>query len=183
MGLTGQPTDLDAYLRPLYQDLDGASRLDEVERIAAIARRLYTPPPGEARAFELLLRFHRLGRWLEKVGNLSRTVLAVKGVTEEELRRTAASIARLDEPVTQAERAVAAAVLIDGAGVRGLTEHFTRARREGNSLMDVLRAALSDVAVPEWISPRAEEWLYARREMRRQTCRRILEELQLDDLV
>lgn len=173
---------LESFLRPLYQDLDGVSRFEEVERIAAIARRLYVPPAEDARAFELLLLFHRLGRWLEKVGNLSRTVLSVGGLTETELRRTVASIARLQAPVSDAERAVAAAVLIDTAGVRGLTEHFARARREGSSLMDILRAALSDVAVPEWLPPRAEEWLYARREARRETCRRLLEELQLEDL-
>jgi hypothetical protein len=170
---------LESFLRPLYQDLDGVSRFEEVERIAAIARRLY---PADDRAFELLLLFHRLGKWLDKVGNLSRTVLAVGGLTEVELRRTAASIARLGEPVTEGERAVAAAILVDSAGVRGLTELFTRARREGSSLMDVLRAALSDVAAPEWLPPRAEEWLHARREARRQVCRRLLEELELDDL-
>jgi len=170
---------LESFLRPLYQDVDGVSRFEEVERIAAIARRLYA---NDDRAFELLLLFRGLGRWLEKVGNLSRTVLAVGGLTEAELRRTAASIARLAEPLTEAERAVAAALLIDSAGVRGLTELFTRARREGSSLMDVLRAALSDVATPEWLSPRAEEWLHARREARREVCKRLLEELELDDL-
>lgn len=175
--------DLLTFLKPLYQDLDGVSRLEEVERIAKIARRLYAPAgAAEARAFELLLRFHRLGRWLDKVGNISRTLLAVDGLDEAELRRTALSIQRLDEPITEAERAVAAAVLIDEAGVRGLTEHFTRARREGNSLMDVLRAALSDVESPDWLPPRAEEWLQARREARREVCRRLLEELALDDL-
>jgi hypothetical protein len=174
---------LEEFLRPLYQDLDGASRVAEVERIAAIARRLYTPPPQEAHLFELLLRFHRLGRWLDKVGNLSRTMLAVGGLSASDLRSTAASIARLDGPVTDAERAVAAAVLIDGAGVRGLTELFSRARREGNSLMDVLRAALSDVDAPDWLSPRAEEWLRVRREARREFCRTLLEELQMEDLV
>jgi hypothetical protein len=173
---------LETFLRPLYQDLDGASRLDEVERIAGIARRLHTPRADDARAFELLLLFHRLGKWLDKVGNVSRTVLGVPGLTEGELRRTAASIARLQAPVSEAERAVAAAVMIDEAGVRGLTEHFTRARREGSSLMDVLRSALSDVAVPEWLPPRAEEWLHQRRESRREMCRRLLEELQLEDL-
>lgn len=175
--------ELDAFLKPLYQDLDGVSRLDEVERIARIARRLYTPSSSEdARAFELLLRFHRLGKWLDKMGNLSRTLLAVNGLSEMELRRTAASIQRLEAPVSEAERAVAAAVLIDEAGVRGLTEHFTRARREGNSLMDVLRAALSDAAVPDWLPEQAEEWLHRRREARREVCRRLLEELALDDL-
>jgi len=171
---------LETFLRPFYQDLDGASRFDDVERIARIARRLYTPPESDARSFELLLLFHRLGTWLEKVGNLSRTLLGVSGLTDDDLRRTAASIRRLDAPVTDAERAIASAVLIDGAGVRGLTEQFGRARREGNSLMDVLRASLSDVAVPEWFPQHAEEWLHARREARREVCRTLLEELAME---
>jgi hypothetical protein len=168
---------LETFLRPFYQDLDGASRFDDVERIERIARKLHTPADREARAFELLLLFHRLGTWLEKVGNLSRTLLGVPGLTEAELRGTAMSIRRLDDPLTAEERAVAAAVMIDHAGVRGLTELFGRARREGNSLMDVLRAALSDVAVPDWLPPGAEEWLHQRREARREVCRKLLEEL------
>jgi hypothetical protein len=171
---------LETFLKPLYQDLDGVNRLDDVDRVAKIARRLYTG--SDDRAFELLLLFHLLGRWLEKVGNASRTALVVGGITEQELRQTAASIRRLETPVTEEERAVAAALLIDAAGVRGLTEHFTRARREGNSLMDVLRGVLSDVAVPEWLPLRAEEWLHRRRESRREVCKRLLEELALDDL-
>jgi hypothetical protein len=167
---------LETFLRPFYQDLDGASRFDDVERISRIAHKLHVPE-GDARAFELLLLFHRLGPWLEKVGNLSRTLLGVPGLAEAELRQTAAAIRRLGAPVTPAERAIAAAVLIDSAGVRGLTELFGRARREGNSLMDVLRAALSDVTVPEWLSPQAEEWLHERREARREVCRKLLEEL------
>lgn len=172
---------LETFLRPFYQDLDGASRFDDVERIARIAQKLYTPPDAEARAFELLLLFHRLGTWLEKVGNLSRTLLGVPGLTDAELRQTAMAIRRLDAPATDAERAVAAAILIDGAGVRGLTELFGRARREGNSLMDVLRASLSDVSVPEWLPPDAERWLHARREARRDVCRRLLEEIAMED--
>lgn len=173
---------LETFLRPFYQDLDGASRFDDVERIAKIARRLYTPAsPDEAKAFELLLLFHRLGNWLEKVGHLSRTLLGVEGLTDDDLRRTAASIRRLEDPISPVERAVAAAVLIDNAGVRGLVEHFSRARREGNSLMDVLRAVLSDMSVPDWLPPDAEEWLYARREARREVCKRLLEELAMED--
>ncbi|HYO77242.1 MAG TPA: hypothetical protein VE010_12320 [Thermoanaerobaculia bacterium] len=76
---------------------------------------------------------------------------------------------------------MAAAVLIDSAGVRGLTEQFGRARREGNSLMDVLRAALADAEVPEWLPRGAAEWLQARREARREVCRKLLEEISLDD--
>jgi hypothetical protein len=175
--------DLETFLRPLYQDLDGVSRADEVERIAKIARRLYAPSTAEeARVFELLLAFHRLGRWLDKVGNLSRTALAVDGLSEGELRQTAASIRRLDAPVTNAERAVAAAVLIDEAGVHGVMLQFARARREGSSKMDVLRNVLSDVFVPDWLPDAAHEWLHARRESRRELCRRLLEELAVEDL-
>lgn len=174
---------LEAFLKPLYQDLDGVSRFEEVERIARIARKLHAPrDAANERAFELLLLFHRLGKWLDKVGNRSRTLLSVNGLTERELHQTAVSIRRLDEPVTDAERAVAAAVLIDTAGVRGLTELFARARREGNSMMDVVRAAVSDVFVPEWMPPKGEERLHARREARREVCRQLLEELALDDL-
>lgn len=175
---------LEAFLRPLYQDVDGASsRFAEVERVATIARKLYTPASeSDARAFELLLLFHRLGKWLEKVGNLSRTKLVVGSVTEAELHQVAASIRRLDDPQSDAEKAVAAAMLIDEAGVRGLTEHFTRARREGSTLMDIIRNAVADVSVPDWMPPQGESWLHERREARRAICKRLLEELALDDL-
>lgn len=174
--------DLASFLRPLYQDVDGASHTDAMERISKIARRLYQPPtPAAERDLDLLLRFHRLGNWLDKMGNLTRTALAVEDISGAELRRTAASIKRLDAPVTEAERAVAAATLIDGAGVRGLAEHFAHARREGASQMDVLRNVLADVFVPEWMSEQAEEWLHARREARRQFCKRLLEELAVED--
>src|SRR5438477_8273822 len=114
---------IEAFLRPLYQDLDGVSHFDEMQRVGRIARML----APASRELELLIAFHRLGRWLEKVGNISRTVLAVPELTESDLRRTAASIARLDAPMSEAERAVAAAILIDSAGVRGLAERFVRA--------------------------------------------------------
>src|SRR5512141_753395 len=98
------------FLKPFYQDLDGTSHLDDVERIGTIARQVHG---RDDRDLELLVLFHILGTWLEKVGNISRTTLAVEAVTEAELRRTAASIRRLDAPVTDAEKSVAAAVLID----------------------------------------------------------------------
>jgi hypothetical protein len=172
-------TDLRSFLRPLYQDLDGASRFDDVERIAAIARRLYVPSTDE-RAFELLLLFHGLGRWLEKVGNLSRAVLTT-GVSEGELRATAASIRRLEDPSTDAERAVAAALLIDSAGVRGLAEKLARSRREGSSVLDVVRNELADAIEPGWLPENARAWLASRYEARREMCRRILGEFGLEE--
>ena len=163
---------LEHFLRPLYQDLDGVSRFDDIERVARIARRLH--PDGD-RAFELLLLLHGLGKWLEKMGNLSRTVLAV-GLSEEELRQTVASIQRLGAPESEPERAVAAAVLIDNAGVRGLAERLARARREGQSVSDVVRHALADAETPEWLPEGARALLEERRERRREFCRAILDE-------
>ena len=161
---------LDTFLLPLYQDLDGVSRLAEAERIGRIARRLAPP----SRELELLLRFHVLGSWLEKVGNLSRVVLAVPDVSESDLRRTAASIRRLDAPQSEAERAVAAAVLIDGAGVRGLAERFGRARREGSSILDVAREELPPV--PNWLSDDARTMLEERRAKRAAFCGGVIAE-------
>jgi hypothetical protein len=168
---------LESFLRPLYQDLDGVSRFEEIERVASIARPLY---PEDDRAFELLLLFHGLGRWLEKVGNLSRAVLTT-GLSESELRATASSIRRLDEPSTDAERAVAAALLIDSAGVRGMAERLARSRREGSSVLDVVRNAVADVMEPAWLPPSAIPLLRSRRESRREMCRRILEELKSEE--
>src|SRR5687768_2311953 len=70
-------TTLETFLHPYYQDVDGAAtRFEEVDRVGRIARRLYMAPTADAeRSFELLLLFHRLGFWLEKVGNLSRAML------------------------------------------------------------------------------------------------------------
>jgi hypothetical protein len=162
-----------SFLQPLYQDVDGTSRRDDAERVAGIARRLH--PSSEE--LELLLLFYPLGKWLEKVGNLSRVTLAVPEIPESALRKTARSIRKLDAPITEAERAVAAAILIDGAGVRGLAERFAKARREGSSMMDVIRHAVADVGMPDWLPPDARSWLHRRRERRREVCRMILEEM------
>ena len=166
---------LESFLRPLYQDLDGVSRFDEIERIARIARRIHPTPD---RSFELLLLFHGLGKWLDKVGNLTRTVLSVgAGLEEQELRRTAASIRRLATPESDAERAVAAAVLIDRSGVRGLAQRFASARREGHSVVDVVREAVADSWVPDWVPENAKPMLEGRLDTRVMFCRAILEEL------
>ena len=169
---------LRAFLAPLYQDLDGISRLEEIDRISAIARRLHDP--DDPRTFELLLLFHGLGNWLEKVGNRSRTALAT-GISEAELRALSASIRRLDDPQSDAERAVAAAVLIDSAGVRGLADRFARARREGQTMMDVVREVLAESWIPAWMPERGRAWLERRHEARREVCRRLLMEVALED--
>ena len=170
---------LERFVQPLYQDVDGVSRYDEVERISRIARRIHTPATAEAvRAFDLLLLFQGLGKWLDRMGNVSRTALAVPGLSETELRRTAASIARLDDPGTPEERALAAAVLIDRGGVRGLAQRFASARREGQSLLDVVREALADAWIPDWVPEKARPWLERRHDARRKFCAAILEEME-----
>ena len=163
---------LNRFLRPLYQDLDGVSHFDEVERVARIAQSLHR---GDDSSFERLLLFHRLGRWLDKVGNLSRAALAT-GISEADLRRTSASIARLDAPTNDAERALAAAILIDASGPRGLAERFAHARREGRSVIDVADAAMNENDIPEWMSEAARALLMERRKKRDEFCEAILED-------
>jgi hypothetical protein len=167
-------TRLESFLKPLYQDLDGVSRVEDVQRVERIARAIYD---AHDRHYTLLLLFQGLGTWLDKVGNVSRTVLAVGELEEAELRRTAASIRRLPVPVTEAERAVAAALLVDAGGVRGLAVRFAAARREGHSVLDVVHEALADSWVPEWVPETARPMLEERLERRREFCRIVLEEM------
>lgn len=164
--------ELQRFLLPLFLDLDGVSRLDDAERIARIAYQLH---PRRTRSLELLLAFHLLGHWLEKVGHASRAALNT-GISESELRKTAASIRRLDAPLTDEERAVASAILIDSAGARGLAEKFARARREGHTIADAAREAIAETHVPEWMNDDARELLQRRRADRDAFARQILEE-------
>ena len=78
--------------------------------------------------------------------------------------------------MTEEERAVAAAILIDSAGVRGLAERFARSRREGHSVADVAREALRETDVPEWMSAEAGETLVRKRAQRDLFARAVLEE-------
>ncbi|HYM62246.1 MAG TPA: hypothetical protein VEZ11_15290 [Thermoanaerobaculia bacterium] len=170
---------LEAFLRPYYQDLDGVSRFGEVERIAAIARSLMpSPSPDEQRDLDLLLLFQGLPGWLDRMGHRTRTQLALGGaITEEELRRTAAAVKRLDAPTTPAETAVAAARVIDAAGVRGLAERFAHARREGLSVVEIAREELARPAtIPEWMPDAAVPLIRQRRARREAMCRAIVEE-------
>ena len=170
---------LEMFLRPLYQDLDGGTRFDDVGRIGALARRLTEP----TRELELLILFHGLGNWLEKLGNLSRTVLTLPGVvTELELRHTAASIRRLDSPTNESERAVAAALIVDRAGLRGLAERLARSRREGSTPAEVASAALTPMELPSWLPLQAVTWIGERQRARQAMCHRILDEGSLADL-
>ena len=171
---------LEDFLQPLYQDVDGVSRFPDVDRIGRIARAIYTE---RDRHFDLLLLFHGLGKWLDKVGNITRVTLTFPEISEGELRSVAQSIRRLDAPVTPAERAVAAAILIDNAGVRGLALRFAAARREGHSVTDVVREAVADAWIPEWVPEVAREWLGRRHEARRRFCAAVLDELALEDQV
>ncbi|HVT45591.1 MAG TPA: hypothetical protein VMT00_14520 [Thermoanaerobaculia bacterium] len=174
-----------AWVKPLYLDLDGVSRFDEVERLSTIARRLHRPAStGEALELDLLLLFSGLASWLSRVGNLSRTALALRGVvSEDDLRRLAARLKDPGEPATAAERAVAAARLVDRSGLRALLERLSRARREGSSLREILEDTLAMTEeLPAWLPDQAAAWVASRQERTKSVCRALLDELEHSDL-
>lgn len=173
----------EGFIRPLYQDLDGVSRYQDVERIEKIARILFRAGSSdEEQDFTLLLLFHGLERWLKKVGSISRASLVIgEGVSEGDLRRVSDSLSRLDAPVTPAEKALAAAILIDASGARGLAVRFAHARREGSSADEIAREEMSPSKRPSWLDSRASQWLDRRDATRREVCARVLGELGLED--
>ncbi len=173
----------EGFIRPLYQDLDGISRYHDVERVERIARILFkAESEAEEHQFTLLLLFHGLERWLKKVGSVSRASLIIgEGVSEGDLRRVSESLSRLDSPVTPAEKALAAAILIDASGAHGLAVRFAHARREGSSAVEIAREEMGPSERPSWLDPRATQWLDRRDATRREVCARVLGELQLED--
>lgn len=172
----------EAFVRPLYQDLDGVSRFADVQRISAIARRLYSPADeNDELQFELLLLCQGLSAWLGRVGSLTRASLAT-GIEEARFRRVAETLRRLDEPDTPEAVALAAAIRIDGAGLRGLAALLASARREGRSMEEVAREELAAPSLPAWMPLRAREWYERRSVARRQFCRELQAETELSDL-
>jgi hypothetical protein len=179
---TVQRSRLEAFVRPLYQDVDGVSRLGNVERVSALARRLYTPVDSEDELhFELMLLFQDLGSWLGRIGNLTRVALAT-GIGEGALRRVAAELQHLDAPENPQTAALAAAMAVDQAGLRGLATTLAFARREGRSAAEVAREELDPAPIPSWVPPLAQRWLTLRADRRRRACTELLEELDLSDL-
>ena len=128
-------------------------------------------PP--TRELELLIVFSGLVKWLEKPRNVSR-ILLTRHVAEGELREAIESLHRLDQPETGAECAVAAAMLIDSAGVRGLAERFAHARREGLAIEEVAREEPPEI--PPWMDTLARTMMLERMERRKAFCRAMIEE-------
>lgn len=177
---------LEMFVKPLYQDLDGISRFDEVERIGSLARALREPGDSEdGLHFELLILFHRLGGWLSRMGNASRVVLGSGGLlSDESVRRLQGSLERLDAPETDAERAVAAAIAIDSAGLWGMVQRLVQARREGQTPLEQARQMASErPELPAWMDRRAAEWMDRRNESARRVARALVAESALEDLL
>jgi hypothetical protein len=174
---------LESFVKPLYQDLDGLSRYGDMERVAAIARRLYSPAdPEDIRQFEWMILLHGLTSWLGRVGNLSRMALAT-GIAETELRGAAAALQGLATPADPAVVAIASALRIDEAGLRGLTASIAAARREGRSILDLAREERQNASLPpEWMPDSARAWFGARAVRRRRYCEELLREIDLSDL-
>ena len=169
------------FVRPLLQDLDGQSRLPEVERVARIASRLHDDP-DEMKYRDLLFYLHPLGSWLRKTGNRSRALLALKGIaTDQELFRVENSISRLEVPQTALEIALASALLIDRAGVRGAVQQLASARREGLTIDEAVQKLAEDEPSPTWMSPKALEWLNGRKKSRIDFIRSFQTETELLD--
>jgi len=176
---------VEAFVQPLYQDLDGVSRVSDIARLEKIARALFQPESDQdEHHFALLLLFSGLGRWLNRMGNVSRAALIIgKGVSESDLRRVGEAIRRLDDPQSAAERAVATAGLIDAAGARGLALRFSTARREGTSPDEIVKEELQGAEpLPDWLDERSRRWLGLRADRRKAMCQMIVDEIELQDL-
>jgi hypothetical protein len=168
---------------PLYDNPEAGTAFDEVERIEILARRLREPTPEESQLFELMVLFHRLGRWIAHPGN-SEMIGRVSGglLTGAMIDQLTESLRRLDAPETDMEKLVASAVAIEAAGVRGFLNRAANAYRTGRTVEEVaIEEIESPGEAPRWMSQDAATMLSARRARARAAARALLEELQLSD--
>ncbi|MFN2441441.1 MAG: hypothetical protein ABR517_02035 [Thermoanaerobaculia bacterium] len=172
-----------SLVEPLYDNPEAGTGFDEVERIEVLARRLYEPSAEESQLFELLILFHRLGRWMAHPGNAAIIGRASGGLLAETMvEQLAKSLNRLEAPETNLERVVASAVAIEAAGVRGFFNRAANARRSGRTVEGVAVSEIeSPGATPAWMSPEAATMLTARRGRARAAASALLEELELSD--
>jgi hypothetical protein len=169
---------------PLYDNPEAGTAFDEVERIEILARRLREPSPEESQLFELMVLFHRLGRWVSHPGN-SEIIARTSGglLAAATIDRLIESLRRLDAPETALERLVASAVAIEAAGVRGFMNRAANAYRSGRTAEEVAIEEIdSPSETPEWMSQDAAIMLSARRARARAAARALLEELRLSDV-
>lgn len=169
---------------PLYDNPEAGTAFDEVERIEILARRLREPTPEESQLFELMVLFHRLGRWIAHSGNSEMIVRASGGLlTAAMIHQLTGSLRRLDAPETDLEKLVASAVAIEAAGVRGFLNRAANAYRSGRTVEEVAIEEIENLGeTPGWMSQDAATMLSARRARARAAARALLEELQLSDV-
>ena len=171
------------FVRPLLQELDGHSRLPELERVRTIAERLLTEERGDDRLDrELFFHLYPLRAWLRKSGNRSRMTLALREVaTEQQLIDVERSIGRIEDPQTPLEIALASALRIDEAGLRGSAQQISFSRREGLSLDEAITRLSESEETPAWMTARARDWLNVRKHSRALFVSQVRAELDLDD--
>lgn len=169
-------------VRPLLQELDGASRAGDAERIGRIAARLLGKP-SDTRELLLFTWLHPIASWLGKPGNFSRAVLGLSPeVTERELLEVLDVSRSLPNPKTPLGIAFASALAIDGAGVRGTLALLARARREGLAIDEAVDNLLAEpVVAPPFLSEHAVRWFAARRRKSLMFLELAVKERQLSD--
>jgi hypothetical protein len=172
-----------SLVEPLYDNPEAGTAFDEVERIEVLARRLREPAPEESELFELMVLFHRLGRWVAHPGNSEIIGRASGGLlTEGMIDRLAESLRRLDRPETDLEKLVASAVAIEAAGVRGFLNRAANAYRSGRTVEEVAIEEVGSLGeAPGWMSQDAATMLAARKTRARAAAQALLEELHLSD--
>lgn len=172
-----------SLIGPLYDNPEAGTAFDEVERIEILARRLREPAPEESQLFELMVLFHRLGRWIAHPGNSEMIGRASGGLlTASMIDQLTESVRRLEAPETDLEKLVASAIAIEAAGIRGFLNRAANAYRNDRTVEEVaIEEIESPGAIPGWMSPDAATMLSARRARARAAARALLEELQLSD--
>jgi hypothetical protein len=167
------------YVKPLAVGLDGTTYSGDVDRVVAASERIAGQLPGiEPDLLFLLAVFSGQDRWVQRMGNASRTEiflssLGVAGATIGALFR---GLPRLKSgPVTREEEIVHDAMALDEMGAHGIVRQLLDGYRERLELLEMAEGIEREASRTLRTAP-GESLAQLRRQTMRDFSRRLREE-------
>jgi hypothetical protein len=135
---------IEEYVRPLAIGLDGVTYFGDTERVVRAAERIAGDDPSIDRdVLYLLAMFSGQGRWVERLGQRSRTeiFLASAGVPVPAMRALFRGLPRLaDGPRTAEEAVVHDALKLEELGATGIARRLLEGYRERQDFLEMAEA-------------------------------------------
>jgi hypothetical protein len=167
------------YVKPLAVGLDGTTYSGDIDRILAASERIAEEVPSIDRDLLFLLAvFSGQDRWVQRMGNASRTeiFLSSLGVAEATIRALFRGLPRLRSgPAAPEEEVIHDAIALEEMGAHGIVRQLLDGYRERLELLEMADAIEREADRDLRTAP-GESLAQPRRQTMREFARRLREE-------